>query len=71
VGDTVPSVVLDPFVGAGTTMLVAARHGRSGMGIELKPEYCVMAKNRIEKDVPLFNAVELQSIAVDRNKDGQ
>ncbi|MCH4540182.1 DNA methyltransferase [Ochrobactrum sp. A-1] len=43
-------VVLDPFGGAGTTGLVAARHGRRAILIELNPEYADIAKRRIEKE---------------------
>jgi DNA modification methylase len=52
---TVPSVVLDPFAGAGTTGLVALRHDRSFIGIELNPVYAEMARNRIRDDAPLLN----------------
>jgi len=48
-------VVLDPFAGAGTTGLVALRHGRSFVGIELNPEYADMARWRIRDDAPLLN----------------
>ncbi len=47
---TRPGTVLDPFFGAGTTGLVAARLGRNAIGIELKPEYIEMAAARIEQD---------------------
>ena len=50
--DTVPCRVLDPFAGAGTTLLVADRLGRDATGIELNPEYLAMAKLRIETDDP-------------------
>jgi DNA modification methylase len=50
-GDT----VLDPFNGAGTTGLVALRHNRSYVGIELNPEYAELARNRIRDDAPLLN----------------
>lgn len=40
-------VVLDPFFGAGTTGLVAARLGREFIGIELNAKYCEMAERRI------------------------
>ncbi len=43
-------VVLDPFVGSGTTLLVAQRLGRSGIGIELNPDYCAMASRRINRE---------------------
>lgn len=41
---TRPCMVLDPFGGAGTTGLVAARLGRQAILIELKPAYVRMAK---------------------------
>lgn len=40
-------VVLDPFAGAGTTLLVAKRHGRKSIGIELNPEYCKLIERRL------------------------
>lgn len=43
-------IVLDPFGGAGTVSLVAARLGIKSAFIELNPEYCAMAKRRIELD---------------------
>jgi site-specific DNA-methyltransferase (adenine-specific) len=43
-------VVLDPFGGAGTTALVALRHGRKASLIELNPEYAEMARRRIETE---------------------
>lgn len=48
-------VVLDPFSGAGTTGVVALRHGRSYVGIELNPEYAELSRNRIRGDAPLLN----------------
>jgi DNA modification methylase len=44
----VPCVVLDPFAGAGTTLLVAEKLGRNSIGIELNPEYCRLIERRIE-----------------------
>ena len=41
-------VVLDPFMGSGTTGMVAAMHQRNFIGFELNPEYCKMAEKRIE-----------------------
>lgn len=46
----VPGVVMDPFMGAGTTGLVAYKNRRDFIGIELKPEYAEMAKKRIGKE---------------------
>jgi len=42
-------VVLDPFVGAGTTSVVARDHGRHSVGIEVNKEYMDIIKKRIEK----------------------
>ena len=40
-------VVLDPFMGAGTTALVAAGYGRRFIGTELNPEYAAIAERRV------------------------
>jgi len=45
--ETVPCVVLDPFLGVGTVGLVAKHFGRSCVGIEIKREYADMAAARI------------------------
>jgi len=50
-GDT----VLDPFAGSGTVGVVALRHGRNFIGIELNPDYAKMARERIRSDAPLWN----------------
>lgn len=57
--DVVPSRVLDPFGGAGTTALVGARLGRDCVLIELNPEYADMAAKRVADDAPMFNQVEV------------
>jgi DNA modification methylase len=49
-------VVLDPFFGAGTTGLVAQRHGRKWIGCELNPEYAALAQTRIEDEANLFTS---------------
>ena len=50
-------VVLDPFVGSGTVCAAAARLGRRGVGVDLKPEYLRLAVQRISGAVvaPLHN----------------
>jgi len=58
-GSRPADTVLDPFMGAGTTGLVARQLGRSCIGIELNPKYAQDAKHRIEDDCPLFESVEL------------
>ena len=45
-------VVLDPFLGTGTTAAVAKRLGRRWIGIERDPQYAVLAERRITEVVP-------------------
>ena len=45
----VPAVVLDPFVGSGTTLAVAQSLGRHSIGLDLNPEYLALAAKRIGK----------------------
>lgn len=54
-GSSTGDTVLDPFNGAGTTGVVALRHDRDYIGIELNPEYAQMARDRIYDDAPLLN----------------
>lgn len=42
-----PGLVLDPFLGSGTTAVVAERHGRDWLGIELNPDFARKAEQRI------------------------
>jgi len=44
-----PCIVLDPFVGSGTTIAVADRLGLTGIGIEINPDYVAMARQRVAK----------------------
>ena len=50
-------IVLDPFMGSGTTLKVAKQLNRSGIGIELNPDYINMAINRI--GTGLFEKIEI------------
>ncbi len=41
-------LVLDPFLGSGTTSVVARKLGRHFLGVEIDEEYCLLAERRLE-----------------------
>mgnify|MGYP000704624637 CR=1 FL=1 len=43
-------MVLDPFLGSGTTLVAAQRAGRRGVGYDLDPAYVTLAKQRLEDE---------------------
>lgn len=49
VSSTMAEVVLDPFMGSGTTAIAALKNGRDVIGIELSPEYAAQAVARIKE----------------------
>ncbi len=59
VGDT----VLDPFLGTGTTMLAAMRHGRNSIGYEIDHTYAALAKKRVNDSKSVFMVAEVKSHA--------
>jgi len=50
-GSRPSDIVLDPFMGSGTTAAVALQHGRQYLGCELNPEYGQLQQDRIAKTV--------------------
>jgi len=59
-GDT----VLDPFAGSGTVGVVALRHNRNFVGVEINPEYAEMARKRIGNSASYFpDSVILSNLA--------
>lgn len=62
----VGDVVLDPFMGSGTTSIAAANYGRNSIGIEVDEEYFEYASMRISRETQdLFGGV---SIVMERGK---
>jgi DNA modification methylase len=47
-------IALDPFMGGGTTAVVAKKHMRKYIGIEINPEYIKIAERRLAEINPLF-----------------
>jgi len=50
ISSTSAKVVLDPFIGSGTTAISAIKYERDYIGIDISPEYCEMAEKRIERE---------------------
>ena len=49
ISSTNAQIVLDPFMGSGTTAISAIKNKRDYIGIELSREYCDMAEKRIDE----------------------
>jgi site-specific DNA-methyltransferase (adenine-specific) len=50
VGDT----ILDPFAGAGTTLVAAKKLNRNAIGIELSEKNCKITEKRLNSNIDLF-----------------
>lgn len=59
ISSTEAKLILDPFMGSGTTAVAALKNGRHYIGIEISQEYVDLANERIENErlynTPLFN----------------
>lgn len=53
-------IVLDPFLGTGTTVISAINNGRYGIGIELSPKYFEIASLEIQNAFTLLNTTTFQ-----------
>ena len=62
-------VVLDTFLGSGTTLIECRRLGRNGIGIELVPEIARKAKNNISKEPQINGKVFIEIIRGDSTKE--
>ncbi len=47
IGATTAKIILDPFMGSGTTAIAAINHNRKFIGIDISPDYCKQADERI------------------------
>lgn len=54
ISSTTAKLILDPFMGSGTSAIAAMNNDRQYIGIEISPDYCEMAKQRISNYQPLF-----------------
>ena len=49
ISSTKAKIILDPFMGSGTTAISAINLGRNYIGIDISPDYCDMAQERIKQ----------------------
>jgi modification methylase len=62
----VGDVVLDPFMGTGTTTVAAAKTGRNSIGIEVDVDYFEFAESRIDRDTQnLFGVATIEAFRND------
>lgn len=58
ISSTTAETVLDPFMGSGTTALAAQMLERTYTGIEISPEYCDLARQRIAGEISLGRSID-------------
>lgn len=58
----VDDVVLDPFLGCGTTVVCAVLDNRKGIGIDVDLEYCELAKKRLIKEARILDTVLVNGV---------
>jgi len=61
-------VILDPFVGTGSTSLAAMSSGRSSIGLEVDSRYIRLAKERLERALLIRPEPHLFDVKVEFNR---
>ena len=64
-------VVLDPFVGSGTTCVVANFLNRKWIGFDINPDYIKMSKNRIKEEINMLDSFDPREARVPKDLKAQ
>ena len=56
ISSTNSHIILDPFMGSGTTAIVAKKLNREFIGIDISPEYCQMAQERLNNPLSIVRS---------------
>ena len=74
IGSTSAKIILDPFMGSGTTAVAAKNLGRHYLGIELSAKYCNLAERRIKEQCKITQSTlkkaSLMRLLKSDNEDG-
>ena len=62
------AMVLDPMCGSGTSCVVAARHGRDYLGMEISAEYCKLAEQRLAEELMEARVATVAKTAKNRKR---
>jgi DNA modification methylase len=62
-------VILDPFLGIGSTLIASQRVGRKGIGLDLNKEFCKIAKDRLEQQKLDSNKLSEQKVYCEDSRD--
>ena len=54
ISSTDAKIIIDPFMGSGTTALAAKNLNRQFIGIDISPEYCEMAQQRLKQPIAYY-----------------
>ena len=54
ISSTTAKIILDPFMGSGTTAIAAIKNNRNFVGIEKSKEYCLYSQKRVQENVGLL-----------------
>jgi DNA modification methylase len=61
-------LILDPFLGSGTTLIAAKQLGKDGIGFDISKEYITLATKRLEEQGDLFELRTTQKVILDDAK---